>query len=654
MEELNNENTEQIPVANPDEVTFPSDPIDDEKKNRNGKKKNKDGNQHFGWSVILIILAIVVNLAFIFEMFYVTKYSTLATDVFVKLNIVAMVALLVIDFLVFLSVRIKNKILLGLVSVVLVASGALGAYAGYALTRVSANVTEITASEHTEEANASVVIYNLNVDPIMEVGDLAGKAVGVVTGTNSETIGKENFDALGINPEYVSYNSYADAFRGLVHGEVVGAFLPKNYQITLGTDADLANYLNDTAVLETYTSEVVTTGVEGADKDLTTEPFTVLITGENEGLADTIILASINPVSMNVTLTSIARDSYVPITCYNNSSSKINSAHAVSESCMVETVEQLTGVDIDYTVEFNFASVIQVVDAVGGLDVVNPVEFDAQCWDIESDSLVVITLPAGELHLTGQQALGWVRERYAFTDGDFARQQHQREAIIQIMEKIMATRDPNTYLAILDAAGSNIKTNLSETQMVNFLSYAMGKINRYYNSNNPIGVFNITSERITGYNGQLWNDSLEMYLYIYLLYDGALSDAYSQIENNTNLYRSVTEIPSVSWSASEAYEVPTAISDYYSEYTETVIGGSTESTDDYYEETPTDGNNGNTEDTYYDNSETPIETPPADNIPTDDNNAGDEQPGGEIPTDDNSGGSTDVPAEDTSGTEGGE
>ena len=74
---------------------------------------------------------------------------------------------------------------------------------------------------------------------------------------------------------------------------------------------------------------------------------------------------SVNPVSMKVTMVSIPRDSYVPISCYNGGKSKINSAHASSEACLVQTVQNLTGITIDYTIEFNFASVIQVVDAVG-------------------------------------------------------------------------------------------------------------------------------------------------------------------------------------------------------------------------------------------------------------------------------------------------
>ena len=85
---------------------------------------------------------------------------------------------------------------------------------------------------------------------------------------------------------------------------------------------------------------------------------------------------------------------------------------------MVKTVENLMGIDIDYTIEFNFASVVQVVDAVGGVVVDIPVSFDAQCWNIYTDELAVFRLEAGEnVYLDGARALGFVRERMAFPDG---------------------------------------------------------------------------------------------------------------------------------------------------------------------------------------------------------------------------------------------
>lgn len=543
------------------------------------QKKLKKGVFHQDMTltnVLLTIVAICLNILVIYVLFYTTRFSALSKSVFIKVNLAIMAVLIILDLLVWLCIRTK-KIAVFIVTVAaLVLSTGLGCYGAYALTKVDGNLDVITAKEHDTDINTSFVIYTKSSgDIIMDTEDLNGKTVGAVDGTDAAKLGKARMQSEGLSVTYKNYLSFADTFKALVTEEIDCAILPANYANAIGTEEQLEPFIQDTAAILTFKESVVQSGTDGAEKDLTAEPFTVLISGENEGLADTIIIVSVNPVSMKVTMTSIARDSFVPITCYGYASSKINGSHAVSEGCLVDTVTYMTGIDIDYTVEFNFASVIQVVDAVGGVDVYNPVEFMGQCWDVATDSLVVLPIPAGNVHLNGQQALGFVRERYAFEDGDFARQQHQQEVIEQIVKKVMDTRDPNTYLKILDAAGANIRTNLSTDQMVQFVSYAMKKARRYYAPENPVGVMNIINSRIAGWSAQQWDNSLGMYLYVYFPFDGASRDTHAYVQRNIDLY-TIAGIPEdVSWSAAAAAYEPPAISyDWYDgEVGATIIGG---------------------------------------------------------------------------------
>ena len=581
MSDLNN--TEEMPVLNEQVVEEKKIPTN-EPDNRPGKQKKSTPKVNTAWNVVLTILTILVNIAFIVELFYVTKYSALSKGIFIKVNVAALVVLLLIDILVFFSIRLKNLVLMIISTCLLIAGGGTGGYAAYALLKVDKSVNDITKTEYTKSVNTSLVVYSKGSGkPILDVADISGAKVGYATGTDTAEVGQKYLSDAGVTPEFKQYNDYTDVFKGLIASEIDVAVLPGTYTNVIGTDESLAPYLEDTSALETFSADVTAQSVAGADKDLTKEPFTVLLTGENEGLADTIILVTVNPISMKVTMTSIARDSYVPITCYNGGKSKINAAHAVSEACMVETVEQNFGVHIDYTVEFNFASVIQVVDAVGGVDVHNDVTFVGQCWDIENDELMNLEIPEGDIHLNGQMALGYARERYAFSDGDFARQRHQQEIIEKVIQKVMATKDPNTYLKVLQAAGDNIKTNMSSEQMVEFVSYAMKKANRYYDSSNLAGVFNILNNRITGYSVMMWNDSLDMYLWTYWLYNGSISDSYNAIERNITMTQSPSQVGSASWNAHDTYTVPAISQDYYEEYGETVVGGPSETT----QETPT-------------------------------------------------------------------
>ena len=96
-------------------------------------------------------------------------------------------------------------------------------------------------------------------------------------------------------------------------------------------------------------------------KNLSTDPFNVLLIGYSRtdigstvGLADSIILATINPQTYEVSMTSIARDSFVPIPCYGGELDKINSGRSTSRACFIETVEKFMNMDIDYYMELDY------------------------------------------------------------------------------------------------------------------------------------------------------------------------------------------------------------------------------------------------------------------------------------------------------------
>lgn len=543
--------------------------------NNNGSNRNKkDKNPKKGQfkkdpktlNIIVTIFTIIMNVLVTFIMMNITRYASFSKNIFLAINIGVFAALLLLDLLVILMIRTKKIVLFVISTLVVCLFLAAGGYGAYAINRVNSSVDNLTATTKEENVTASLVIYSgTSGDPITDITDLEGRKVGTAVETKTAEIAQTKFTSEGINVTYETYNGYTDLLTALISGEVDCAVLPVTYQSQYAEDENLANYLPDTQSILDFSDMITSTGEAGADKDITKEPFTVLVTGENEGLADAIILMSVNPVSMKVTMTSIARDSYVPISCYG-SSDKINAAHAASESCMVNTVENLMGIDIDYTIEFDFASVIKVVDAVGGVDVENDTPFYGQSWNTETDELEVVPVPYGGLvHMNGQEALGFVRERYAFADGDFARQRHQQAVIEDIISKIMESKDPNMFLDILDAAGSNMKTNFTVEQMTGFINYALQKAKRYYNEGDIAGLFNFEQSRVYGYSANLWNNALQMDLWIYRLWNGSIEDCSAAIEANLSLEDTPDTPTSVSWSAADEYTPPAVSQETYNE-----------------------------------------------------------------------------------------
>lgn len=516
-------------------------------------------------NIIVTIFTIVANILVVYILFNTTKFSSIGQNIFMMINIAVLAILLLLDLLVILMIRTRKIALFVISIIVLSLFVGGGGYGFYALGRVNKNVTKITGEKKEEEVAASLVIYSgTSGDPITDVKDLEGRRVGVAKGTKTEEIAKTKLSSSNTNVEFVEVNGYTDLLSNLITGAIDCAVMPVNYQSQFEGDENLAAYLPDTQSILDFSETITSSSEAGADKDITKEPFTVLVTGENEGLADSIILMSVNPISMKVTMTSIARDSYVPISCYG-SSDKINAAHASSESCMVKTVENLMGIDIDYTIEFNFASVIRVVDAVGGVEADIEVGFDAQCWDIPTDSLAVYHINPGHNYLDGTKALGYVRERNAFPDGDFARQRHQQDVIEQIIQKVMASKSPQMFLDILDAAGDNIKTNFTVEQMTGFINYALQKSKRYYDSNNVSGLFDFESSRVYGYAANLWNSSLQMDLWIYRLFNGSIQDCANAIKRNLSTTATPDTPTSVSWSAANTFTPDPVSQEYYNE-----------------------------------------------------------------------------------------
>ncbi|MBQ9329278.1 MAG: LCP family protein [Solobacterium sp.] len=518
------------------------------------------------YNIAVTVLAVLANAAIIFTLFNATRFSNLSGKTFILVNVVSIVLLILMNIAILTGIRTKLKPIYFSGVALAVAFLAIGAYGGYALVRVNRNVDKITSTVTTESVSTSLVVYSdTGTQTLKEVSQLNGRTVGYATGTHTATLGQERINGENMTVSFSEYQDYSSLILALFNGEIDCAILPTNYMAMFGNEAGMESFLANTASILDFEETVTIENTSGSDKDLTKDPFTVLLIGNADGLSDTMILCSVNPISMRVTMSSIARDSYVPITCYGGNSSKLNAAHAVSRDCLIATIEKLTGVEIDYYVDTNFKGVVEVVDALGGIVVDSPLEFVGQNSDSDRGAYTV-WVPAGEnVLLNGEQALAFARERHLFATGDFARQEHQQEVIEAILRKIMRTRDINTLLNVLDAAGSNIQTNISVSQMTGFLNYVLQKANRYYDQDHVEKIIQLQGSRVTGYSSGLWDEGLQMSLYIYRLWQGSLNDTRKAIERNIDMTSVIHHDSALQWSVNWDFYVPTISAEVYNE-----------------------------------------------------------------------------------------
>ena len=212
-----------------------------------------------------------------------------------------------------------------------------------------------------------------------------------------------------------------------------------------------------------------------------------------QGRSDTMILATINPNTKKTVLMSIPRDTYAEI-IGNGSWDKLNHAYAYGGTSMsVNSVQNLFDVPIDYYVTVNMAGIQEIVDAVGGIDIISPLTFEYEGYQFYEGESV---------HLDGKTALAFARMRYDDPDGDFGRQLRQRLVIEGIISKAVDPANLLNYREILNSLSSNIQTNF---QMDDFFEL---QGNSYSDA-----LRNIQAESFEG-EGNIADDGV-WYYYIY-------------------------------------------------------------------------------------------------------------------------------------------
>ncbi|MCI7157101.1 MAG: LCP family protein [Solobacterium sp.] len=535
-------------------------------------------------SIGSLVTTILAHIAVILFVVLARGYFNLELNIIICALIVIVCVLFIIDILLVYGINFKDiasRIVIIVLSVLMMVVGFGGSYYVSKVNKAVDNAIENTGTDQYETISGSFVYYSENgtvkykdLDSLKSASNLK---VGVVfdDGIGVATAAQKLMEDEGINATVTTYSSSEELLGNLIGNgtdDIDVAVFPSSYRQRWLADeeVDYAQYLDHVYDFHKFEDKVKTGENKNANKDLYTEPFNILLIGfapEDEamtvGLADSIIVATVNPQTFTVSLTSIARDTYTKLACAPNSErQKINAARAYSRQCLMDTVGELLDIDIDYYMEVNFLGVVEIVDALGGIVVNNPVEFVGQTASgIRGEFTVLV--PAGEnVPCDGEMALAFARERHAMPNGDFDRQKHQQEVIARIAEKLLGMNDVNKALKVMEAAGKNFTTNLSLNQLTGIFSYII-------NHKNTIGIptFNMIemqNMRVTGYDSWYYSYIMRLPQWIYRLYNGSIQECKDRINDVMNNYV-LTDIKQPSY-MSFLIEYPYERPQYYSEY----------------------------------------------------------------------------------------
>lgn len=332
------------------------------------------------------------------------------------------------------------------------------------------------------------VIYNSYLIVLSDKTFNKDSVIGII----DKDIDKDNYDLaqklikekkLYNKVEY--YNDYIKLIDDLYKGVIDAAIVPGNYENLVKNEVGFENIDSDVKKVFEYSEKKKNEDLDLVSNKDFNEPLTFLFLGvdsEGDGLnasssfnGDTLMLMSINPKTLNAILLSIPRDTYVPIACNKNNYAKINSSAGFGTSCVISTINNLMGINIDYYVKINFKGVVDLVEAVKGIDVFveaptyTPNKYKGKVCEQNSDRQFgnkLVCMEPGLQTLNGEQALAYARCRHMYIGSDLDRVRHQQQVVEALANKALHFSSIKDLQNILTAVSKNISTNMDTDTML--------------------------------------------------------------------------------------------------------------------------------------------------------------------------------------------
>lgn len=428
-------------------------------------------------SIILSLLLFGITAFAIYELITLGIFPSQIT--YGLCAILAVLAVLIISMQMFLTRRRGGKIAVTILTVIVIAALGMGGFYIFKATDLFNKVTDVS-----DTSQYLVEVIAMKDSTLNEENDLKDKKIGIlknVARTYTDDL-LNVMSADGVTVQTEEFNGILDLTAALYDKEVEAMILPAAYrgQIEDFNEDRYKNFYSDTKVVfsKTFAKKTATTTKEV--ENITNTPFNVLISGSDSrhgfdevGRSDVNMIATVNPKTHVVLLTSVPRDFYVETACTpdagcaNGQLDKLTHTGLHGTETTKMTLEKLLGVEINYTMRVNFTSVINLVNALGGIDVnVAPGYAVPRFY---TDERYGVT--EGVNHLNGEQALAFARERYAYTEGDRQRVKNQQQVLMAVAKKALSPAIITNYPALMDALSGAFQTDLSESQIKELLQW---------------------------------------------------------------------------------------------------------------------------------------------------------------------------------------
>ncbi len=521
-------------------------------------------------SITLTVLQILSFLAFLYLAYSIYLINGVENEL--RYIGIAVLFLLNLGVIILRKITKNRKVILVILYILLCLIFILGqSILGYYIHKTYQTINSINKDTVTY-ASSLVVLKSSNVKA---VDALKNKKIGIVVNKKSideyilanQIVKNDKLDEIAT---VVEYDNITTMFKDLYKGSIDAVLTTKNYVSMFKSLEGYEKIQEETKIIDeiekTYKKNEISkiTGesetVYNSNASIT-EPFTVLLMGvdstdealdkNSTGNGDALMLITFNPKTLNATILSIPRDSYVYLPNMGTEN-KITHAAWGGTNNMINTIERFTDIDINYYVKINFKGVVKLVDLLGGIKVNVPIDFCEQDSNRNwGDS--TICLDEGEQTLNGEQALALARHRKTLLTGDLQRGTNQQLVVQGMLNSAKNIKSANQALSILDTLSNNMDTNFTTKQLLSF--YDIFKV-ILETSSNKDNLINIQKLYLSGVTQGIYDERTDLVLSDYILNQSSLDQCIKAMKDNLSK-DSETFIKEFDFDIEDPYETTT-------------------------------------------------------------------------------------------------
>lgn len=453
--------------------------------NGNGKRKKKKNKRPISKFMTIFM---IVSLALL--IFQIIKLNLLPAKLIVLVSLVMVILCLIILLIFhFKAKKFLPRILAGFVALCMCVGLAYGNYFIYKTDNTFDVVTSLADSKAT---TTSIVV--LKSSSIKKESGLMGKKIGTILDMDKKPTKRMLDDLNKDNIKYTTkdYSNLDELMEAFYSGEVDAICLNEKYRDILHETQAYFTFQTDTRIVH---QNVHYTKVEKNDNpsdpvnDISKDAFTVLVSGndsygtlqDSNTRSDANLLLTVNPKTGTILMTSIPRDYYVELVCPDDeaelacpegSYDKLTHSGLMGIKSTEKTIEKALGIKINYNVRINFSSVVNLVDALDGIDLDIKKGEEVDIFYVNSQP----GLSVGKHHVDGETALAFARERHAYLDGDNQRVRNQQKVFKAIFNRIVSPKMITNYGKFMDALAVAFDTNLSGDEISKFVKYELNNM----------------------------------------------------------------------------------------------------------------------------------------------------------------------------------